>query len=135
MQHNAHRVSRATFLNLLRMHKLVHNIVDMSMTITQATNNDMAIPHWNLQDRLHKAMSHRGITNATDMAALLRLHRNTVQDYLNGKRIPDYRTLVSWATICRVPVEWLEFGDVQIKGSSDNGFTVTGDISRWTLAA
>lgn len=72
--------------------------------------NQSGVPEWDLLDRLHKSMRQRGVTSASDMALLLGMHRNSVQDYLNGKRVPDRRTMLAWAFATGVPLEWLETG-------------------------
>lgn len=72
--------------------------------MSQATQEDARL-HWDLVDRLHKALRVSGVSNA-DMAAALGVHRNTVSNYLRGSRI-DRRTLVVWALTCGVPFDWL----------------------------
>lgn len=80
--------------------------------MTTMSDRSPGVPEWDLVDRLSKAMRVRGLTNATEMAELLGMHRNSVQDYLRGKRSPDRRTMMAWAMSCGVSYEWLETGSV-----------------------
>lgn len=68
-------------------------------------------PQWDLIDRLHKAMRVGGFKTAPPLAAVLGVHRNTINNYLNGHTPPDRRTLIAWSLACHVPLEWLEKGE------------------------
>ena len=70
---------------------------------------------WDLVDRLHKALRVSGV-GVAEMASALGVHRNTVGTYLRG-RIPDRRTLVTWAITCGVPLEWLITGKLPDPGT------------------
>lgn len=64
---------------------------------------------FDLIDRLHKSLRLSG-KSATALAADLGVHRNTVNNYLTAKTPIDRRTLIAWALVTGVPVEWLEHG-------------------------
>jgi transcriptional regulator with XRE-family HTH domain len=77
--------------------------------MSQATQEDVRL-RWDLADRLHKALRISGVSNA-EMAAALGVHRNTVSNYLRGKKV-DRRTLVTWSITCGVPLQWLQTGEI-----------------------
>lgn len=67
---------------------------------------------WDLRDRLAKSLRVSGMA-AVDMAVALGVHRNTVNNYLNGRTPIPRSTLIAWAFVCapEVTVEWLEHGE------------------------
>lgn len=67
------------------------------------------VPEWDQRDRLLKSMrvAHK---SGAQLAVDLGVHRNTINNYLNGRTRPDRRTLIAWAMACGVSVEWLETG-------------------------
>lgn len=81
------------------------------------------VPEYDLVDRLHKAMRERGI-NATALAAELGVHRNSVNNWLAGKRI-DRRTILAWAMACGVSPVWLEHGTLTPPSNDGNTLRAT----------
>lgn len=67
-------------------------------------------PLWRLQDRLARALDEADVS-VTDMAAELGVHRNTVSNYLHGRR-PSKAVLRVWSLRCGVPYEWIERGTI-----------------------
>ena len=78
-------------------------MVDMSL-YTVAT-----VPEWDQRDRMAKALRVARKSGA-QLAIELGVHRNTINNYLNGRTRPDRRTIIAWAMACGVSVEWLETG-------------------------
>jgi transcriptional regulator with XRE-family HTH domain len=70
------------------------------------------VPDWTLGWRLRRALDFAGVTVA-EMADELGVGRTTVSGWLND---PDRHIrrvyLRYWADRCRVPLEWLEFGEL-----------------------
>ena len=67
-------------------------------------------PHWDVADRLQKALRIAGIS-AADMARFLDVHRNTMNNWLHGRTAPNHRTLLLWSMKTGAPLSWLEHGD------------------------
>ncbi len=67
-------------------------------------------PQWDVADRLQKALRLAGMS-APEMARFLSVHRNTMNNWLNGKTAPNHRTLLLWSMKTGVPLPWLEGGD------------------------
>lgn len=62
-------------------------------------------------DRLRKALRFAGVS-VGEMADYLGVTRQTVGRYINGHVGADRRTLRLWAIRCRVPLEWIESGEM-----------------------
>lgn len=62
-----------------------------------------------MADRLRKTLTVNNMS-VEGIAEQLHLSRNTIGNYLSGRTIPDHRTLVVWAGMFAVPVEWLTDG-------------------------
>ena len=77
--------------------------------MSQATSG--IVPEWDMLDRLAKALR-VGHKSGAQLARELGVHRNTINNYLNGRTRPDRRTLIAWAMSTGVPLEWLESGVV-----------------------
>jgi transcriptional regulator with XRE-family HTH domain len=60
-------------------------------------------------DYLRKALRAADVSVA-EMADYLGVNRNTVGRYINGRGVPDVRTMRLWALRCGVPLEWLQSG-------------------------
>lgn len=73
---------------------------------TMSTTGEIEVPEWTLADRLRKARVHAGI-EAQEMADWLRVGRSTISNYETGRNGVPYSTVVLWAELCRVPLEWL----------------------------
>jgi transcriptional regulator with XRE-family HTH domain len=70
------------------------------------------VPDWTLGWRLRRALDFAGVT-VQEMAAELGVGRTTVSGWLND---PDRHVrrvyLRYWADRCRVPLDWLEYGEL-----------------------
>jgi len=70
------------------------------------------VPDWTLGWRLRRALDFAGVSVA-EMAAELEVGRTTVSGWLND---PDRHVrrvyLRYWADRCRVPLDWLEYGEL-----------------------
>lgn len=81
---------------------------------------------FDLHDRLHKSLRLSG-KSATTLAADLGVHRNTINNYLSGKTAIDRRTLIAWALVTNVPLQWLEHGIVVSDPDPGDGEEVPDD--------
>jgi DNA-binding XRE family transcriptional regulator len=68
------------------------------------------IPTFPLSYRLRLALEVSDMT-ADELAGALRVHRNTVYNYLNGATTPKHPTLMAVASITGVDLAWLEGDD------------------------
>lgn len=78
---------------------------------------------FNLGDRLAKSLRISGVSSQ-EMAATLRVSRNTVSNYIHGNTQIPYLALREWALRTGVPLEWLENGvlnDESPSGSDPEG--------------
>jgi transcriptional regulator with XRE-family HTH domain len=64
---------------------------------------------FDLSDRLAKSLRVSGVSNQ-EMAATLRVSRNTISNYIHGNTTIPYLALREWALRTGVPFEWLERG-------------------------
>lgn len=64
---------------------------------------------FDLGDRLAKSLKVSGVSSQ-EMAATLRVSRNTVSNYIHGNTNIPYLALREWALRTGVPFEWLERG-------------------------
>lgn len=85
-----------------------------------------AIPMWTVGDRLRKALSYAGVSNA-EMAQTLGVSPNTVGNYIADRTKANRSTLVVWAMRTGVPVEWLEHGIEPHNGDDGGGAAVNTD--------
>ena len=67
-------------------------------------------------------------TSVDQMAARLRVHRNTVLNYLGGRRQPPHSTIEIWAMQTGYPVEWLDTGSATDAASDGEPLDI------WSLA-
>ena len=74
-------------------------------------------------DRLAKSLRASGMKPG-DMGRALGVHRNTIGNYLNGRTALDRRTLIAWAMVTGVTVEWLETGKTPTGPEPDGGLDV-----------
>jgi transcriptional regulator with XRE-family HTH domain len=56
------------------------------------------------------ALEHAGLPRV-EMTRVLGVHRNTVDNYLNGKTHPRRADLIAWALRCGVSLNWLISGE------------------------
>ena len=77
------------------------------MTITQTA---MAL-EMDRADRMKKALRVSGLT-VNDVADQLEVSRNTVGSWINGRIEPRRTSVMAFAQLTGVPVEWIEFGTV-----------------------
>lgn len=76
------------------------------------------IPQFSKGDRLRKAREHAGIA-AGGMASHLGVSRQTISNYENDHVRVDRRTLISWAFVTGVPIDWIEHGDQPVRSAGD----------------
>lgn len=79
----------------------------MSEPLTTA----IAVPEWDLADRLGKALKH-GDVKPGEMARHLGMSAATLHNWTSGKIRPKDGILRAWADRCGVPYEWLAYGTV-----------------------
>jgi transcriptional regulator with XRE-family HTH domain len=73
------------------------------------STDGVAIPEWDLADRLSKSLRVAGMT-AQEMADYLEVHRNSVSAWMNGRIMPSGQTIRLWALRTGVPYEWVRNG-------------------------
>lgn len=77
----------------------------------QPDTNPALVPEWTLGWRLQRALAHAGITS-NDIADEMEVSRTTISRWLNDRGAPPRSPYVKqWALICRVPYDWLVYGD------------------------
>jgi len=97
------------------------------MSTTEVTPG-VAVPEFDLADRMRKALRTSGV-GVQEMADYLGVARNTVSTWINGRIVPDTRTLRLWALRTGVSFEWLEHGEVTPANDPGTRATTTG---RWS---
>ena len=65
---------------------------------------------WDVADRLRKSLRASGV-GVQVMADYLGMSRNSISNWINGRAVPDHRTLMLWAMRTGVPLPWLEHGE------------------------
>jgi transcriptional regulator with XRE-family HTH domain len=69
------------------------------------------VPGWTLGWRLQRALDWAGVS-VQDMAEELDVSRSTISRWCNDHGSPPRAIyLRAWATRCRVPMVWLQYGD------------------------
>ena len=79
------------------------------MTLTDQKAIGLAIPEWDLADRLRKALRHSGL-GPREMADYLGVARNTVSTWINGRIVPSAPVVRLWAQRTGVDYGWLRDG-------------------------
>lgn len=74
------------------------------MTMQQALEFDKA-------DRMRRALRVSGVS-VQEMAEFLRVSRNTIGNWINGRAEPRPRDLIDFADKTGVPVSWIETGSI-----------------------
>ena len=76
------------------------------------TSRKLTVPKFTLGDRLAKCRQDAGLTQET-MAQILGVSHSTVAKWEADRAQPRSMVVVltMWADICRVPIQWLMFGD------------------------
>lgn len=69
----------------------------------------LAIPEWDLADRMRKALRHADV-GVAQMATYLGVTRGTISTWINGRIHPSTQTIRLWALRTGVPFEWLKDG-------------------------
>lgn len=80
----------------------------------------LKIPQWTLADRMRKARREAGMT-PEEMADALQVSAVTVRNYETERTRPSHPTLVVWAQVSGVPLEWLRYGDVSGSAGAEEG--------------
>ena len=65
---------------------------------------------FDLADRLRKTLTANKVS-VEQAAHLFEVSRNSVGNWINGRVVPDRRTLIAWSSIFAVPLPWLETGE------------------------
>lgn len=63
-----------------------------------------------LGDRLAKSLRVSGVSKQ-EMAAFLEVDRNTVGNWIAGRRHPSPANMRLWSQLTKVPYDWLRYGD------------------------
>lgn len=66
---------------------------------------------FDMADRMRRALRISELS-VQDMADYMRVSRNTVGNWINGRSVPRWRDLRDFAERTGVPLEWLETGSV-----------------------
>lgn len=66
----------------------------------------LTIPEWTTGDRMRKARRHAQI-RTDEMAEQLGCSRTTITNYESGRSEPTGATLIAWATLTGVELDWL----------------------------
>jgi DNA-binding transcriptional regulator YiaG len=90
------------------LHETVHT-EGMSEMTNMDTVAEVSL-EWDVADRLRKSLRASGI-GVQDMADYLGMSRNSVSNWVNGRAVPDHRTLLVWSMKTGAPLAWLEHGD------------------------
>jgi transcriptional regulator with XRE-family HTH domain len=69
--------------------------------------SELTIPQWTVGDRMAKSRKAAGIPTAV-MCDYLGIHRNSLNAYESGRKVPPRAVLRLWAMRTEVPLEWLE---------------------------
>lgn len=75
---------------------------------------------FDLADRLRRALRVSG-TSSQAMADFLGVSRTSVSAWINGRVVPDQRTVMLWAQRTEFPREWLETGETPSPGGPGEG--------------
>lgn len=70
------------------------------------TRDERPAPEFDLADRLRKSLREAGLS-VNEMSRELQVTRFTVTSWINGRHYPNSATLVVWAGLTGVPLEWL----------------------------
>lgn len=84
---------------------------DAAVAIPHYDPPDVVAPTWTLGDRMRKARETAGYGH-TAMAAYFGVHRNQITRWESGRTPPKRHIVVQWALVTRVPLAWLESGQV-----------------------
>ena len=79
-----------------------------------------SIPAWNTGDRLRKSLDHVEMS-VQEMADYLEVSRNTVGNYISGRRPIPGAMLKLWALRTGVPRVWLETGETPTQPEGPDG--------------
>jgi transcriptional regulator with XRE-family HTH domain len=77
--------------------------------MTAAMNTTGRVPDWTVGDRLRKARRAASISSGS-MADNLGVTRQTIAAYESDRSPINRRTMIAWAFVCGVPLEWLSDG-------------------------
>ncbi len=88
--------------------------------MTTAAQTGVIVPSFNLRDRMGKCLEVAEFSVA-DMATVLGVSRQTVNNWLSGRYKPQRATLVAWALATGVDLTWLETGQAPAEPGPDEG--------------
>jgi transcriptional regulator with XRE-family HTH domain len=86
------------------------------------------IPAWTLTDRLAKARTTAGYTQA-ELATELGLSLSTVRRYEQGSHAPRRIDIYGWAVTCGIDPVWLETGTVSDTVTHEYMLNCVGQLS------
>jgi transcriptional regulator with XRE-family HTH domain len=87
----------------------------------------VTIPRFELPHRLARSLEWSGVTKI-QMADALGVSRQTIDNYIKGRTIPTRGYLRAWADECRIPFDWLAFGDA-VTDPNTHGDYASSDFS------
>ena len=76
----------------------------------QSVPDEPRVPAFELRHRLGRALE-EGHVSVERMAAMQRISRTTVSNWLHGRTRPQYSAIEVWASRCNVDLEWLAGDD------------------------
>lgn len=74
------------------------------------STNTVTAPRFELTHRLARSLEWSGVSKV-EMANALGVSRQTIDNYIKGRTVPTRGYLRAWADECRIPFDWLAFGD------------------------
>lgn len=80
------------------------------------THNAGKVPMWDLWDQMQRSLRHAGV-GVQEIADELGMSRNSIGNYLAGRRQPTRAVLIAWASVCGVSLAWLATGEEPRHGS------------------
>ena len=80
------------------------------LDLSRYNEDELRIPHWDLADRMTKALRLSGL-GVSEMAEAFGVSRQSVGRWLSGRVKPSRSTIYLWAASTGVDQEWLETGE------------------------
>lgn len=91
------------------------------------STNTVTAPRFELTHRLARSLEWSGVSKV-EMANALGVSRQTIDNYIKGRTVPTRGYLRAWADECRIPFDWLAFGDA-VTDPNTRGDCATPDHS------
>lgn len=91
------------------------------------STNTVTAPKFELTHRLARSLEWSGVSKPA-MAEHLGVSRQTIDNYIKGRTVIPRGYLFAWADKCRIPFDWLAFGDA-VTDPNTHGDYATPDYS------